>query len=396
MARDGMIGVVGHALRCAAIIVATTLALPGSALAQVSFETRAPFALLMDHESGTVLFQKEADTAMEPASMAKLMTVAVVLDMVKRGALDLDDQFFISENAWRTGGAPSGGSTMFAELGSQISVDDLLHSVIIQSGNDAAIALAEGIAGSEGAFAAIMNEMARDIGLEDSYFTNASGLPDPDMYTTARDLADLGRYIIREFPDYYPVFSIQEFTWNNIRQANRNGLLELGMNVDGLKTGHTNSAGYGIVVSTTDGGRRLVAVVHGLQSVNERNEAARSLITWGARAFERIPAFADQAIVGYASVYGGEEGRVGLVGEGSIDIYLPRGNRQCLSANITYNAPILPPVEAGDRLAQLNVLCDDQLIQSAPLYAAESVGEGDIVRKATDAIFELAFGWIGV
>lgn len=383
-----------RALRSALLGIALILALAGSAAAQLDFDTSAPYAILVDHESGTVLYQKEADTRIEPASMAKLMTVAVVLDMVKRGALELTDEFFISEHAWRTGGAPSGGSTMFAELGSQVSVDDLLHSVIIQSGNDAAIALAEGIAGSESAFAAIMNQFARDIGLENSHFTNASGLPDPDMYVTARDLANLARYIIREFPDYYPVFSIAEFTWNDITQSNRNGLLDLGIGVDGLKTGHTNAAGYGIVVSTTEGGRRLIGVLHGMESVNERNEEARKLITWGARSFERIPAFAENAIVGYASVYGGETAQVGLVGEGSIDIYLPRGNRQCLSANIAYTAPILPPVEAGDRLAQLNILCDDQIIQTAPLYAAESVGEGDIVRRATDALWELAFGWI--
>ena len=384
----------GQALRSALIGVAFLLALTGGAFAQLDFDTSAPYAVLVDHESGTVLFQKEADTPIEPASMAKLMTVAVVLDMVDRGALDLGDQFFISEHAWRTGGAPSGGSTMFAELGSQISVDDLLHSVIIQSGNDAAIALAEGIAGSEAAFAAIMNEFALDIGLESSHFTNASGLPDPDMHVTARDLANLARYIIREFPDYYPVFSIEQFTWNGINQSNRNGLLDLGIGVDGLKTGHTESAGYGIVVSTTEGGRRLVGVLHGMDSINQRNEEARKLITWGARSFERIPAFADNAIVGYASVYGGETAQVGLVGEGSIDIYLPRGNRRCLSANIAYTAPILPPVAAGDRLAQLNILCDDQIIQTAPLYAAESVGKGDIVRRATDALWELAFGWI--
>ncbi|RDE08621.1 D-alanyl-D-alanine carboxypeptidase family protein [Pelagibacterium lacus] len=379
-----------------ALAVLLLAALAGAAAAQTTFETRAPYAILMDHESGTVLFQKDADTRIEPASMAKLMTVAVVLDMVERGALSLEDQFFISENAWRTGGAPSGGSTMFAELGSQISVDDLLHSVIIQSGNDAAIALAEGIAGSEAAFAPIMNEMAEDIGLENSHFTNASGLPDPDMYVTARDLAQLGRYIIREFPDYYPVFAVADFTWNGIRQTNRNGLLDLGISVDGLKTGHTQSAGYGIVVSTTEGGRRLIAVLHGMQSTNERNEEARKLVIWGARSFERIPAYEEAAIVGYASVYGGAQSRVGLVGEGAIDIYLPRGNRRCLSASITYQAPIVPPVRAGDRLAQLNILCDDQLIQTAPLYAADSVGEGDLVRKATDALFELAFGWIGV
>jgi D-alanyl-D-alanine carboxypeptidase (penicillin-binding protein 5/6) len=384
----------GRLWRVALVGIAFVVALAGHASAQLDFDTGAPYAILVDQESGTVLFQKEADTPIEPASMAKLMTVAVVLDMVDRGALDLTDQFFISEHAWRTGGAPSGGSTMFAELGSQISVDDLLHSVIIQSGNDAAIALAEGIAGSEGSFASIMNEFALDIGLEDSHFTNASGLPDPEMYVTARDLDDLGRYIIREFPDYYPVFAVEDFTWNGITQSNRNGLLNLGIGVDGLKTGHTNSAGYGIVVSTTEGGRRLVGVLHGMESVSQRNEEARKLITWGARSFERIPAFAENAIVGYASVYGGAESQVGLVGEGSIDIYLPRGNRRCLSANIAYTAPIMPPVQSGDRLAQLNILCNDQLIQSAPLYAAESVGEGDIVRKATDALWELAFGWI--
>ena len=375
-----------------AILIVGALTAP--VMAQLDFDTSAPYAILVDQESGTVLYQKDADVRVEPASMAKLMTVAVVLDMVKRDALELSDQFFISEHAWRTGGAPSGGSTMFAELNSQISVDDLLHSVIIQSGNDAAIALAEGIAGSEASFAAIMNEFALDIGLENSHFTNASGLPDPEMYMTVRDLADLGRYIIDAFPDYYPTFAIEEFAWNGITQSNRNGLLGLGIGVDGLKTGHTQAAGYGIVVSTTEGGRRLVGVLHGMESISERNEEARKLITWGTRSFERIPAFDEGQIVGNANVYGGETAQVGLVGEGSIDIYLPRGNRRCLSANITYNAPIRPPVEAGDRLAQLSILCNDQLIQTAPLYAAESVGEGDIVRKATDALFELAFGWI--
>ncbi len=386
----------GQWLRAIVMAAFVVLGTVTSVLAQVDFETSAPYAILVDQESGTVLFQKEADARVEPASMAKLMTVAVVLDMVKRGAVSLDDQFFISENAWRTGGAPSGTSTMFAELGSQVSVDNLLKSVIIQSGNDAAIALAEGIAGSERGFAAIMNEFAADIGLTGSNFTNPSGLPDPDMYMTVRDLANLGRYIIREFPDYYPTFAIEEFTWNTITQSNRNGLLDLGIGVDGLKTGHTEAAGYGIVVSTNEGGRRLVGVLHGMESAGERTEQARSLITWGARSFERIPAFAENGIVGYASVYGGDVPQVGLIGEGSIDIYLPRGNRRCLSATISYSAPILPPVSAGDRLAQLNILCDDQVIQTAPLYAAESVGKGDIVRRATDALWELAFGWISI
>lgn len=386
--------VLGRAIRIALLLMLGLVATVPVAFAQLSFDTRAPYALLMDHESGTVLFQREADARMEPASMTKLMTVAVILDMVKRGGLSLEDTFFITEHAWRTGGAPSRGSTMFAELGSQVRVDDLLHSAIIQSGNDAAIALAEGVAGSEAGFSAIMNEMADRIGLENSHFTNPSGLPDPDMYTTARDLATLARYIIREFPDYYPVFSTPEFTWNGIRQLNRNDLLTLGHGVDGLKTGHIGSAGYGIVVSTTEGGRRLIGVLHGMQSASERTEETRKLITWGARSFERIPAFAEGDIVGHARVYGGEIAQVGLVGEGSIDIYLPRGNRRCLAAHIAYRAPIMPPVREGERLAQLNIMCDGQLIQSVPLYAVEAVGRGDLFRRATDALFELALGWI--
>ncbi|MCD7061012.1 D-alanyl-D-alanine carboxypeptidase family protein [Pelagibacterium xiamenense] len=368
--------------------------LAGAARAQVDFDTQAPYAVLMDYESGVVLFQKNADELIEPASMAKLMTVAVVLDMIERGALDLKDEFVITEHAWRTGGAPSRGSTMFAELGSSVSVDNLLHSVIVQSGNDAAIALAEGIAGSEAAFAGLMNEFALDIGLENSHFTNPSGLPDEGMHMSARDLAYLARYIIREFPDYYPVFALESFEWNGISQSNRNNLLNMGLGIDGLKTGHTEAAGYGIVVSTTEGGRRLVGVLHGLESASARTEEARKLMTWGARSFERIPAFAAGAIVGHARVYGGEVPEVGLVGEGAIDIYLPRGNRRCLSAEIAYHAPILPPVAEGQRLAQLRILCDDQIIQMAPLYAAESVGEGDITRRASDALLELMFGWL--
>lgn len=366
----------------------------GQAWAQVQFESVAKHAILVDHESGTVLFQKDADGPMEPASMAKLMTIAVVFNELRSGRLSLDTELFVSENAWRTGGAASGGSTMFAELNSRISVENLLRSVIIQSGNDASIILAEGIAGTEGTFAVMMNELAAEIGLTGSHFTNSTGLPDPDMYVTARDLATLARYLIREFPEYYHIFSEPEFEWNNIKQSNRNSLVEMGIGVDGLKTGHTETAGYGSVVSTDEGGRRLVAVVHGLDSMSQRTEEAQKLITWGTRAFERLPAFAAGQIIGYADVYGGEEGSVGLIGEGSVDLYLPRGSRRCLTADITYQGPLLPPVTAGDRVAELHVYCDDQLIQTAPLYAAEDVEQGGIVRRATDAIKQLALGWL--
>ncbi|MDF2798676.1 MAG: D-alanyl-D-alanine carboxypeptidase [Devosia sp.] len=376
------------------VCLAALLALSAPAVAQANFDTKAKFAVLMDEESGTVIFQKDGDVPMEPASMAKLMTVAVVFNEVRAGRVNLTDEFFVSEHAWRTGGASSGGSTMFADLNSKIKVEDLVRSVIIQSGNDAAIVLAEGIAGSEQSFAAMMNELAEDIGLRGSHFTNSTGLPDPDMYVTARDLANLARYLIREYPEYYHYFSEPEMEWNGIRQPNRNSLVEMGIGVDGLKTGHTEAAGYGSVISTDDGGRRLIGVVHGLTSMAQRTEEGRKLITWGTRAFERIAAYPEGKIVAYANVYGGTSGSVGLVGKGEVALYLPRGSRKCLKGEVVYTSPLMPPVQAGDQIAELRVFCDDQLVQAAPLYAADTVEEGDLVRKATDALKQLALGWM--
>ena len=376
------------------IAIAAMLALAAPVSAQVDFDTKARFAVLLDHESGAVIFQKDADARLEPASMTKLMTLAVVFNEIRAGRVSLDDLFFVSENAWRTGGATSGGSTMFAELNSQIRVEDLIRSVIIQSGNDAAIILAEGIAGTEATFALMMNELAGDLGLDGSNFTNSTGLPDPDEYSTARDLADLGRYLIREFPEYYHYFSEPEMEWNKIKQANRNSLIDVGIGVDGLKTGHTQSAGYGVVLSTAQGDRRLVAVVHGLASMRERAEEGRKLLTWGQRAFERITPYAAGTIVGYADVYGGDSPQVGLVGKGEVALYLPRGSRQCLSATLNYSGPLMPPVRQGDKVAELRVFCNDQLVQAAPLYAAEDVKQGDLLRRATDALKHLAIGWL--
>ena len=262
------------------LLALTTIA---PALAQ-EFDTKAKFAALIDYETGTVLYSKNADDRLEPASMAKLMTLAVVFTYLQQHKLKLDDEFFISEHAWRDGGASSGGSTMFAVLNSKIRVEDLLKGVIVQSGNDAAIALAEGIGGTEQTFSKIENQLAKQIGLTGSNFTNATGLPDPDMYSTAHDLATLSRYIIKTFPEYYPIFSMPEFTWNKIKQPNRNSLLEVGIGVDGLKTGHTEEAGYGEVVSAPNDGRRLIAVLHGLNTMKERAEESHASSSPGACA----------------------------------------------------------------------------------------------------------------
>ncbi len=374
-----------------ACVMALASAVP--AFAQ-EFETKAKFAVLMDYESGTILFNKAADERLEPASMAKLMTLAVVFTYLQQNKLSLDDEFFISEHAWRDGGASSGGSTMFAELNSKIRVEDLIKSVIIQSGNDAAIALAEGIGGTEQTFAKIENQLAKTIGLNGSHFTNATGLPDPNQYSTARDLALLSRYIIGTFPEFYQIFSMPEFPWTKIRQMNRNSLLEIGIGVDGLKTGHTEEAGYGEVVSAPNDGRRLIAVLHGLTSMKERAEEARKLITWGMRGFELIPVYPKDKVVAYANVFGGAKPSVGLVGKGKIDLFIPKGAENCPSATVTYKGPLRPPVQQGQEIAKLNIFCGDTMVQQTSLYAAETVEEGDFIRRSTDAAKQLLLGWL--
>jgi D-alanyl-D-alanine carboxypeptidase (penicillin-binding protein 5/6) len=363
------------------------------ALAQ-DFDTKAKFAVLIDYETGTVLYSKNADAQLEPASMAKLMTLAVVFTYLQQKKLSLDDEFFISEHAWRDGGASSGGSTMFAVLNSKVRVEDLIKGVIVQSGNDAAIALAEGIGGTEQTFARIENQMAKQIGLTDSNFTNATGLPDPDMYSTAHDLAILSRYIIKTFPEYYPIFAMPDFTWNKIRQPNRNSLLEVGIGVDGLKTGHTEESGYGEVVSAPNDGRRLIAVLHGLKTMKERAEEARKLITWGMRGFELIPVYPKGKVVAYANVFGGDKPSVGLVGKDKIDLFVPKGASNCPSATVTYRGPLRPPVQEGQELAKLHVFCDGKEVQQSPLYAEETVEQGDIFRRSTDAAKQLLLGWL--
>jgi serine-type D-Ala-D-Ala carboxypeptidase (penicillin-binding protein 5/6) len=358
------------------------------------FDTKAKFAVLMDYDTGSVIFDKAGDERLEPASMAKLMTLAVVFTYLQQNKLHLDDQFSISEHAWRDGGAASGGSTMFAVLNSKIPVEDLIKSVVIQSGNDAAIALAEGIGGDEPTFAKIENLLAKQIGLTGSNFTNSTGLPDPNQYSTAHDLATLSRYIIKTFPEYYPLFAMSDFTWNKIRQMNRNSLLEIGIGVDGLKTGHTEEAGYGEVVSAPNDGRRLIAVLHGLSSMAERAEEARKLITWGMHGFELLPVFAKGKVIAHADVFGGDRPNVDLVGKDRIDLLVPKGAENCPTATVTYKGPLRPPVIEGQEIAKLNVFCGGKLVEQEPLYAAQSVEQGDLMRRATDAAKHLLLGWL--
>ncbi len=250
------------------------------------FATAAPYAILIDADSGSVLFEKAADQATPPSSMAKLMTTEVVFHEIMEGKLKLTDEFQVSEDAWRRGGAPSHTTSMFAPIYSRVKVQDLLMGVIVQSANDACIALAQGIAGNETAFAMKMNERARTIGLTSSNFTNSTGLPDPGLKSTVRDIAKLAQYLIETYPDFYKYYNEREFTWNKIRQQNRNPLLAMNIGADGLKTGYTEEGGYGLVGSAEREGLRLIVVVNGLKSEKERADESKRLLEWGFRGFE--------------------------------------------------------------------------------------------------------------
>ncbi len=368
-------------------------ALGGQAMAQ-DFQTAAKNAILIDAGTGTVLFEKEADQSYPPASLAKLMTMEVVFHAVKMGHVKLSDTFFVSENAWKNGGASSGGSTMFAQLKSEIPLSDLIQAVIVQSANDGCIIIAEGMAGSEIAFAGLMNERARDIGLKGSNFTNSTGLPDPGQYITARDLAKLAQHIIREYPEFFPIYSQESFTWNKITQSNRNPLLSMGIGADGMKTGFTEESGYSIVGTVKRNEQRLIAVLLGMTTMNERAEESRKILDWGSRAFRKVQLYAAGEVIGEASVYGGEKTGVGLAGKETVEIFLPIGFRDRLRAQITYQGPLIPPVEEGTEVATLKVWIGDKLSQETPLYASETVERGDLQRRSIDALKELALGWL--
>ena len=359
-----------------------------------TFETKAPYAILVDYDSGTVLFEKAPDEPFPPASMAKLMTAEYAFRELKAGRLKEDEEFEISENAWRRGGAPSGGSAMFAELHSRVALRDLLRGLLVQSGNDASIAIAEGIAGSVPAFADLLNRRAAELGLKGSRFMNASGLHDPDQVVTARDLATLAQHIIREYPEYYKIFAEPEFTWNKIRQSNRNPLIDDGIGVDGLKTGYIKESGYGITVSALRNTQRLVLVVAGLSSERDREAEARKLLDWGFRSFQQVTAFEEGEVVGEASVYGGVTGRVPLKAQGPVRMLIARTAGEALRARIVYQGPIMAPVEAGQRVGSFKVWDGERLIQDTPLYTAEAVPQGPLHARALDALGELLFGWL--
>jgi D-alanyl-D-alanine carboxypeptidase (penicillin-binding protein 5/6) len=368
-------------------------ALPSSGAHAQLYETKARAAILIDVETGTVLFEKDADARMPPASMAKLMTMAVVFGALRDGSLKLGQEFVVSEAAWRQGGAPSRGTTMFAELGSSIRVEDLIRGVIVQSANDGCIVLAEGMAGSQEAFAELMNREAERLGLANSHFTNPTGYVDPAQYMSARDLATLTGYLIREFPDYYKIYSEPEFTWNKIRQLNRNPLIAMNIGADGLTTGSTDESGFGLAGSAVRNGQRLILVINGVESEKLRNEEARKLIDWGFNEFERVRLFDEDEVIAEARVFGGAEARVGLVSKGPLELLLPRGSQDMLKAEVLYDGPLPAPVEAGREVGIIKVTTSEGMTMQAPVYTAANVGVGGLQRRALDGIEELLLGW---
>ncbi|HJP22584.1 MAG: D-alanyl-D-alanine carboxypeptidase family protein [Alphaproteobacteria bacterium] len=366
------------------VLVLGTCGFCGTARA---IETAAEHAILVDYDTGTVLMEKAADEPMAPASMSKLMTLYMVFERVRDGSLTPDSTMAVSEKAWRMG-----GSKMFVRVNTRVSVDDLLRGIVIQSGNDACVVVAEGLAGSEDAFAGEMTARARDIGLTGSIFRNSTGWPDPEHVMTARDLAHLAGMIIREFPEQYALFSEKVFTYNKIRQGNRNPLLYRYKGADGLKTGHTEASGYGLTASAQINGRRLILVVNGLKSVNKRAREAERLLDWGFREFGNYDLFRSGEEVTEAKIWLGQANTVPLVIEDDLKVTMARRARRQLKVVVSYEGPIAAPVRQGQKLGLVSIKAPDTPTIEVPLVAGSDVPRLGIVGRLGAALRYLAWG----
>lgn len=330
-------------------------------------DTAARYAIIVDYNTGATLLDKDADVAMTPSSMTKLMTAYIVYGMLKSGRLKLDQELPVSEKAWRMG-----GSKMFVQIGTQVKVEDLIRGMIVQSGNDACIVLAEGIAGSEEQFVELMNNKAKELGLTHSTFRNVTGWPDPEHKMSARDIATLARRIIQDFPEYYKYDSEKSFRYNNIEQENRNPLVQKGL-ADGLKTGHTEEAGYGLVVSAQRNGRRIIMVLNGLGSMHQRGEEGERLLEWAFREFEDVTLFTAGDTIEQAPVWLGAAPSVPLVGGRDLQVTMPRNWRSKAKVTVEYQSPIRAPVVRGTTLGQLMVSGEGVPDMSVPLLAGADV-----------------------
>ncbi len=381
--------------RCMAFFLVLFAASSASFVSAQAFETLANEVVLMDADTGAVLFEKNADVPMAPASMSKLMTVFIVFERLRDGRLSLDDTFRISENAWRKGGAKSGSSTMFLEPGKRVRIEDLIRGIIVQSGNDACIVIAEGISGSEEAFADEMTKRAHQLGLENSTFKNATGWPHSDHKMSPKDLATLAKLTIEQFPEYYHYYSERSFIYNGIKQNNRNPLIFKKMGSDGLKTGHTQESGYGLTGSATRGDRRLIVVVNGLQSKKERAREPERLLEWGFREFGNYPLLSAGEIIKEASVWLGTEPMVSLIIENDLNLTLHKKARREMKVVVSYRSPIPAPVKKGDRVATLTISAPGEKTVKVPLLAAADVERLGLVGRVISAFKHILWGSSG-
>ena len=355
--------------------------------------TKAKFAYIIDKATGTVLLEKNANELMAPASMAKLVTAAVVFDEIKAGRLSLDDEFIVSDEAHQKGGPASGGSTMFLRPGSSVRVEDLLKGAVVQSGNDASLALAEGIAGSEAGFARMMNKLAKNIGMVNSTFKTATGLPHPEQKVSAKDLALIADYIISEHANFLPLYSLESFEWEGVNQSNRNPLLDEDIGADGMKTGFTEESGYGIVATANKDGLRRILVINGLESSKERGQEAYRLLNWSYRAFEQQQILPASHMLGRLRIYGGEKFSLEVGTRKALKTLMLKGGEfdSRYRAEVTYSAPLKAPIIAGDVVGAVKLKnLDGDIVSTADVIALEDIAKGPLHRRALDSILSVA------
>lgn len=353
--------------------IAISLCFVSYSFSAYSFDTAAKNAILMDYHTGEHLFEKNISESVPPASMSKLMTIYILMSKIKDGSLKLDDTFSVSENAWRKGGAATGGSTMFLSIGDNVSIENLIKGIVIQSGNDACIVVAENISGSEEYFAKLMNETAKNLGMNNSSFANSTGLPHPDHHMSMEDLAILSRHIINEFPDLYHYFSEKEFTYNNIKQGNRNPLLYSLDGADGLKTGHTEEAGFCLAATAKKGERRLIQVMSGMNSNKERSEEAERLMNWGFREFDNYKILNKDQLITSAKVWYGKENTVDLIIPHEVVKTLKNNSIKKITSFAEFDEPIKAPIKVGQEIGHLKIQLNNKIIDELPLVANKDI-----------------------
>jgi D-alanyl-D-alanine carboxypeptidase (penicillin-binding protein 5/6) len=383
--------------RVIVLICASFLFISGAAAQTVPLppplDTTIPNAILIDARTGIVFYEKGADAQIPPSSMTKLMTAILIFDALKKGQLTLDQEFLVSENAWRRGGAPSGGSTMYLTLNSRVKLSDLIQGIIVQSANDACIAVAEGMAGSEEAFADRMTQRARQLGVAQANFRNATGLPDPQHLMSVRELSILAQYIVKSYPEYYHYYSQREFTWNKISQKNRNPLLIDYPGADGMKTGYTKAGGYGLVGSAMRDGRRLVIVVNGASSIEERRKESQKILDWGFKQFRPIEVYNANDRVARARVWGGESRWVDLITPQSIRLLLSPSEQQKVTVDLHYTGPLLAPVKSGQKAGTIQFNLEGRTVAEFPIEtSAEIASVSSMWLKAWDSLLYMTFG----